>query len=218
MRIEKLCLVALAAVVALALPGCETLPDQRPEIRAHGGSLEDVVAKTLVLHDFRLQSGVVLKEAVIAYETYGTLDTSGRDAILITHGNTSSFHAAGRYARGHAAPGVSEKQLGWWDAIIGPGRAFDTDRCFIVSSNMLGGSFGSTAPRTINPATGKPWGPDFPDITLGDMAAAQKALLDFLGVRHLVAVPVHPMAASSRSSGRRAIPTRWTARWWWCRP
>src|SRR5476651_2365526 len=140
MRIEKLCIVALAAVVALALPACETLPDPRPEARAHGGSLEDVAAKTLVLHDFRLQSGVVLKEVAIAYETYGTLDAPGRNAILITHGNTSSFHAAGRYARGQAALGVSEKQLGWWDAIIGRGSAFDTDRYFIVSSNMLGGS------------------------------------------------------------------------------
>jgi homoserine O-acetyltransferase/O-succinyltransferase len=188
MPIEKLGIAALAALIALALPGCETLPAPAPEVKVHGASLENVLARTFVLHDFRLQSGVVLKDLAIAYETYGTLDPSGRNAILITHGNTSSFHAAGRYAQGHAALGVSEKQIGWWDAIIGPGRAFDTERYFVVSSNMLGGSFGSTGPRTINPATGKPWGPDFPDITLVDMVAAQKALLDSLGVRHLVAV------------------------------
>src|SRR5471030_1414950 len=133
MPIEKLGIAALAALIALALPGCETLPAPAPEVKVHGASLENVLARTFVLHDFRLQSGVALKELTIAYETYGTLDPSGRNAVLITHGNTSSFHAAGRYAQGQAALDVSEKQIGWWDAIIGPGRAFDTDRYFIVS-------------------------------------------------------------------------------------
>jgi homoserine O-acetyltransferase len=188
MHVERLAIVAAAALVALALPGCEALPGPAAEVRAQGASLENVVARTVVLHDFRLQSGAVLKEVAIAYETYGTLDASGRNAVLIAHGNTSSYHAAGRYAQGHAALDVRETQLGWWDAIIGPGRAFDTDRYFVVSSNVLGGSFGSTGPRTVNPGTGKPWGPDFPDITLADMVAAQKAMLESLGVRHLVAV------------------------------
>jgi homoserine O-acetyltransferase len=216
MHVERLALVAAVALMALALPGCEALPVPPPEVKAQvpsppalppavkaqvlslpsapqevkaqGPSLKGVVARTVVLHDFRLQSGVVMKEVAIAYETYGTLDASGRNAILVAHGNTSSYHAAGRYAQGHASLGGRERQLGWWDAIIGSGRAFDTDRYFVVSSNVLGGSFGSTGPRTINPDTGKPWGPDFPDITLADMVAAQKAMLESLGVRHLVAV------------------------------
>src|SRR5215471_10292641 len=77
---------------------------------------------------------------------------------------------------------------GSWDGLVGPGKAIDTDRLFVVSSNMLGSSFGSTNPAFTNPATGKPYGPDFPDITLGDIVNAQKALLDGLGVKHLVAV------------------------------
>ncbi len=78
--------------------------------------------------------------------------------------------------------------MGWWDGLIGPGKAIDTDRYFVVSSNMLGSSFGSTGPASVNPGTGKPYGPDFPDITLRDIIGAQKLLLDSLGVRHLVAV------------------------------
>lgn len=175
-------------VLALALAGCAT-PTPPTETRAAAGkSLEGVAARTMELRDFRLQSGVVMKEVTIAYETYGKLAPGGRNAILITHGNTSNFHAAGRYARHQAAFGVSESALGWWDDFIGPGKAFDTDKYFVVSSNMLGGAFGSTGPRSTNPATGKPYGPDFPDITLGDMVAAQRALLDGLGVKHLVAV------------------------------
>jgi len=183
-------LPSLIAALALAVAGC-TAPAVAPEVRAPasaGKSLASVAARTIVLHDFRLQSGVVMKEVTIAYETYGKLDASGRNAVLITHGNTSSFHAAGRYARHQAALGVNEDTRGWWDDFIGPGKAFDTDKYFVVSSNMLGGAFGSTGPRSTNAATGKPYGPDFPDITLVDMVAAQRALLDALGVKHLLAV------------------------------
>jgi homoserine O-acetyltransferase/O-succinyltransferase len=178
-------------VIAL-LAGCQSAQVVPPATSqappAHVGRVENVKAQTMVLRDFRLQSGVVMKEVVVAYETYGTLDPTGRNAVLITHGNTSSHHAAGHYAPGGAALNVDEKALGWWDAIIGPGKAFNTDRYFVVSSNMLGGSFGTSGPRITNPSTGKPWGPDFPEITLGDMVAVQKALLDALGVVHLVAI------------------------------
>jgi homoserine O-acetyltransferase len=129
--------------------------------------------------DFRLQSGEVLPELKLAYETYGALAPSGRNAILVTHGYTSSQHAAGLDANGEA---------GWWDGLIGPGKAIDTDKFFVVSSNMLGSSFGSTAPASINPKTGAPYGPDFPKYTLVDIVSAQRAMLDALGVRHLVAV------------------------------
>ena len=138
-----------------------------------------VEVKNFSTRDFRLQSGEVLPELKLAYETYGALAPSGRNAILITHGYTSSQHAAGLDANG---------ELGWWDGLIGPGKAIDTDKYFVVSSNMLGSSFGSTAPASINPKTGAPYGPDFPKYTLVDIVTAQRAMLDALGVRHLVAV------------------------------
>ena len=129
---------------------------------------------------FKLELGHTLSELVLAYETHGRLAADGRNAILVTHGFTSSHHAAGPSAPGEAP--------GWWDGLIGPGKTIDTDRLFVVSSNMLGSSYGSTAPASVNPATGRRYGPDFPDITLGDIVRAQRELLDSLGVRHLVAV------------------------------
>ena len=116
----------------------------------------------------------------LAYETYGRLAPDGRNAILVTHGFTSSQHAAGKYS-------PSDPTAGSWDGLIGPGKAIDTTRFFVVSSNMLGSSYGSTAPASPNPATGKPYGPDFPDITVRDIVRAQKLLLAALNVNHLVA-------------------------------
>jgi homoserine O-acetyltransferase/O-succinyltransferase len=143
--------------------------------------LVGVEKKMFTTENFRLESGVVLPQVVIAYETYGTLAADGRNAVLLAHGFTSNHHAAGRYA-------ASDGETGWWDPLIGPGRAIDTDRLFVVSSNMLGSSYGSTNPASIDPKTGKPYGPDFPEITLVDIVTAQKRLLDALGVKHLVAV------------------------------
>jgi homoserine O-acetyltransferase/O-succinyltransferase len=142
------------------------------------GTVED---RNFFISNFRLQSGNVMPEAKIVYETYGRLAIDGRDAVLITHGYTSSHHAAGRNAANGNLPG-------WWDGLIGPGKAIDTDQLFVVSSNMLGSSFGSTNGASINPRTGQPYGPDFPAITVRDIVAAEKALLDELGVKHLVAV------------------------------
>jgi len=135
---------------------------------------------TFAIKNFRLESGTVMPEVTIAYETYGTLAPDGRNAVLLTHGYTSGQHMAGRSGANGAE--------GSWDGLVGPGKAIDTDRLFVVSSNMLGSSFGSTNPAFANPATGKPYGPDFPDITLVDIVNAQKALLEGLGVKHLVAV------------------------------
>jgi homoserine O-acetyltransferase len=143
--------------------------------------MDSVVKRTWTMRDFRLESGVTLPELTLAYESYGRLAADGRNAILVTHGFTSSQHAAGRHAPGDEA-------AGWWDGLIGPGKAIDTDRYFVVASNMLGSSYGSTAPATVNAGTGRPYGPDFPDITLVDIVNAQKTLLDHLGVKHLVAV------------------------------
>ena len=129
--------------------------------------------------DFRLRSGAVLSEAAIAYVTQGTLAPGGRNAVLLTHGYTSSH----RFALG--GPGASE---GSWGALVGPGRAIDTDRYFVVAPNMLGSSYGSTGPASPDPGTGRPYGPDFPEITLSDIVAQQHALLRHLGVTHLAAV------------------------------
>jgi homoserine O-acetyltransferase len=144
------------------------------------GSVGLVETKKFVTKDFKLRSGAVLPELTLAYETYGTLAPDGRNAVLLVHGFTSSHHMAGRTTANGAE--------GSWDGLVGPAKAIDTDRLYVVSSNMLGSSYGSTNPAFTNPATGKPWGPDFPDITLVDIVGAQKALLDSLGVKHLVAV------------------------------
>ena len=144
-------------------------------------SLDGVVKRTYTVYGFGLESGRVLPEMTLAYETYGRLAPDGRNAILITHGFTSSQHAAGRYTAADAAPG-------WWDGLIGPGKAIDTNRYFVISSNMLGSSYGSTAPASTNPTTGRRYGPDFPTITLRDVVTAQRLLLDGLGVQRLVAV------------------------------
>jgi len=150
-------------------------------IAAAAAELGPVEEKSFTLNNFHLQNGTVMPRVTIAYETYGRLAPDGRNAVLITHGYTSSHHAAGR------SP-ANDNRLGWWDGLIGPGKAIDTDKLFVVSSNMLGSSFGSTNGASLNPATGKPYGPDFPAITVRDIVAAEKALLDGLGVKHLVAV------------------------------
>jgi len=142
------------------------------------GIVED---RSFPIRDVRLQNGEMIPEVKIAYETYGRLAADGSNAVLITHGYTSSHHAAGRNP-------ANGNQPGWWNGLIGPGKAIDTDRLFVVASNMLGSSYGSTNGASRNPRTGKPYGADFPAITVRDIVAAQKALLDSLGVRHLVAV------------------------------
>lgn len=128
--------------------------------------------------NFRLTSGASLPDAGIAYVTLGTLAPDGKNAILLTHGYTSSHRFIGDGATGE----------GSWGPLVGPGRAIDTDRFFVISSNMLGSSYGSTCPRSLNPKTGQPYGPDFPAFGLTDIVTAQKSLADALGVKRLVAV------------------------------
>jgi homoserine O-acetyltransferase/O-succinyltransferase len=133
------------------------------------------------LRDFRVADGTVMPEATIVYETYGRLAPDGRNAVLCTHGYTGSHHFAGRNpANGH--------QPGSWDGLIGPGKAIDSDKLFVVASNMLGSSFGSTNAASANPATNQPYGPDFPAVSIRDIVEAQKRLLDSLGIKRLVAV------------------------------
>jgi len=127
-----------------------------------------------------LELGGALERVAIAFETYGELDARGDNAVLVCHALTGSGHAAGRTDR--------EEVPGWWDPLIGPGKAIDTRRYFVVSSNVLGGCYGSTGPGSVNPTTGRPYAVDFPRYTVRDMVEAQRRLLDGLGVRRLAAV------------------------------
>jgi len=125
-----------------------------------------------------LKSGFKLGPITIAYETYGELNKEKSNAIMIFHALTGDAHAAG-YREG-------DKKPGWWDTMIGPGKAFDTNKYYIISPNVLGSCKGSTSPASLNPATGKPYGLSFPVVTIDDMVAAQKHLLDHLGVNKLL--------------------------------
>ena len=127
----------------------------------------------------RLDCGVELGEFTTAYQTYGELNAEKSNAVMVCHALTGDQFVA----ETHPITGKD----GWWSQIVGPGKIFDTDRYFIICANVLGGCMGSTGPKEINPETGKPWGLDFPVITLGDMVRAQVMLLDHLGIDQLFA-------------------------------
>jgi homoserine O-acetyltransferase len=130
--------------------------------------------------DFELKSGIVLPELDVAYECYGEMTAEKDNVILVTHGITSSHHAAG--------PVTLDRRRGWWSEVIGPQMVFDTSHYCIVSSNILGSCYGTTGPAAVNPTTGNPYGATFPAITFEDIVRAQHLLLQSLGVRRLVAV------------------------------
>ncbi len=139
--------------------------------------------KTLTYHHHSplpLESGESLASLSLAYETYGRLNREKSNAILVCHALSGDAHVAG-YHEGDEKPG-------WWDAVIGPGKALDTGRYFVICSNVIGGCKGSTGPASANPATGKPYGATFPVITIRDMVHAQKLLVDHLGIGQLYAV------------------------------
>ena len=127
-----------------------------------------------------LENGETLASVAIAYETYGQLDPDLANAVLVLHALSGDAHAAGYHQGG--------KDPGWWDAMIGPGKAFDTDKYFVICSNVLGGCKGSTGPSSLDPVTGKHYGLDFPQITIGDMVDCQRQLVDHLGIGRLLAV------------------------------
>jgi len=127
-----------------------------------------------------LESGEILSSLTIAYETYGKLNKDKSNALLVCHALSGDAHVAGFHD--------GEDRSGWWETVIGPGKAFDTDRYFVICSNIIGGCKGSTGPSSINPKTGKPFGASFPVITIRDMVNAQKLLLDHLGIARLYAV------------------------------
>lgn len=130
---------------------------------------------------FQLEGGGSLPEVRIAYETWGTLDPDGGNAVLVCHALTGDSHAAGRSGPGHPTPG-------WWDALIGPGRCLDTERDFVVCANVLGGCQGSTGPASVDPRTGVPYGSSFPLVSIRDSVRTQASLADELGIRRWRAV------------------------------
>jgi homoserine O-acetyltransferase len=128
-----------------------------------------------------LECGAVIKDYTLAFETYGELNSARSNAILICHALSSHHHAAGYHS-------MDERKPGWWDNCIGPGKAIDTRRFFVVCSNNLGGCHGSTGPASINPVTGHPYGKDFPDIVVKDWVRSQSRLADKLGIERWAAV------------------------------
>jgi homoserine O-acetyltransferase len=129
----------------------------------------------------RLKSGAVMNEYELVFETYGRLNAERSNAVLVCHALNAAHHVAGYYAG-------EPDNIGWWDNMIGPGKPIDTDRVFVVGVNNLGGCHGSTGPQSTNPATGKPWGADFPVVTVEDWVEAQRRLADHLGIERFAAV------------------------------
>lgn len=132
-------------------------------------------------NELELECGLRLGPITLAYETYGEMNADKSNCILIVHALSGDAHVAGRHR-------PDDRKAGWWDNMVGPNKAFDTDRYFVICSNIIGGCKGSTGPSSINPATGTPYGADFPMVTIQDMVNAQKALVDHLGIKQLLCV------------------------------
>jgi homoserine O-acetyltransferase/O-succinyltransferase len=151
-------------------------PDTRPTVEPRTFTFAEPPDAGLTL-----ESGRILGPVTLAYETYGRLNERKNNAVLICHAFSGNAHVSGRHRPDDKAPG-------WWDDMVGPGKAVDTDRYFVVCSNVLGGCSGSTGPSSVNPATGRPYGLDFPVVTIRDMVEAQARLADHLGVAKWLAV------------------------------
>ena len=146
---------------------------------------------------FRLEGGRWLDEVTVAYETYGRLNQRRDNAILLCHALSGDAHAAGYLSE-------RDRRPGWWDTMVGPGKAFDTERYFVICSNVLGGCRGTTGPSSLAPETGHRYGGDFPVVTIGDMVRVQALLLDQLGIEQLAG------AAGGSMGGMQVL--EWAAR------
>ncbi len=149
----------------------------------------------------RLKSGTELPAYDIAYETYGELNAARSNAVLVCHALNASHHVAGFYAN-------DKGNVGWWDNLVGPGKPLDTRRFFVVGSNYLGSCFGSTGPASINPATGKRWGADFPVVTVEDWVDAQARLADRLGIQRFAAIIGGSLGAMQALQWTLSYPAR----------
>ena len=128
-----------------------------------------------------LQSGACLGPITLAYETYGRLNEKRSNAVMVCHALSGSSHAAGYYSEADEKPG-------WWDNMVGPGKAIDTDKYFVICPNLIGSCYGSTGPGSVDPGTGRPYGLRFPLFTIGDVVRAEKKLLDLLGIPSLLGI------------------------------
>ncbi len=127
----------------------------------------------------QLEHGGVLPQVTVAYETYGRLSPNRDNAVLVCHALSGDSHVARH---------DEEDDPGWWDVVVGPGKSIDTDRYFVICPNILGGCRGTTGPNSIHPDTGRPYGPDFPVTTVGDIVEVQRKLIDHLGIERLLGV------------------------------
>lgn len=164
----------------------DTSIDSAQQQPASGTSapMELVQRQTASLFDgpvpLQLECGATLGPIQVAYETYGTLSPRKDNVVYICHALTGDAHVAGRHR-------PDDRKPGWWDGFVGPGKAIDTNKYFVVCSNVLGGCQGTTGPSSINPVTGTPYGPDFPFITIQDIVSVHDALLDYLGIDRVLA-------------------------------
>jgi len=158
------------------------LLDPAPAVAIPAGSVGLVTPELIGFDEpLQLSSGQVLPSYELAVETYGTLNAQRNNAVLVCHALNASHHVAGMSAD-------NPSDVGWWDNMVGPGKAVDTDRFFVIGVNNIGSCFGSTGPASINPSTGKPWGAAFPMLTVKDWVLAQARLADYFGIDRFAAV------------------------------
>ncbi len=166
------------------------------------GSVGPVAARRATFTEpLKLKSGAVLPQFEIAYETYGELNAARSNAVLVCHALNASHHVAGYYAD-------DPSNVGWWDNLVGPGKPLDTRKFFVVGNNYIGSCFGSSGPTSPNPATGKPWGAEFPLLTVEDWVAAQARLADHLGIERFVAAIGGSLGAMQALQWTLSFPER----------
>ena len=166
------------------------------------GSVGPVAAQKAVFTEpLKLKSGAVLPQFEIAYETYGELNAARSNAVLVCHALNASHHVAGHYAD-------DPHNVGWWDNLVGPGKPLDTRKFFVIGNNYIGSCFGSTGPTSMNPASGRPWGADFPVVTVEDWVAAQAKLADRLGIERFAAAIGGSLGAMQALQWTLSFPER----------
>jgi len=177
-----------------------TAPEASARSREADSPRDCLVARFGADKPLKLDAGVTLSPFQIAYKTYGTLNADRSNAILVAHALTGDQHVA-------SVNPVTRKP-GWWETMVGPGKPIDTERFFIISANVVGGCLGTTGPASINPKTGKPWGLEFPVITIRDMVRAQAMLLDELGIETLFSVAGGSMGGMQVLQWAASYPNR----------
>jgi homoserine O-acetyltransferase len=160
-----------------------------------------VAQKAQFSSPIKLRGGASLPAFELAYETYGTLNAARSNAVLVCHALNASHHVAGFYEN-------DPENVGWWDNLVGPGKPLDSRRFFVIGTNYLGSCFGSTGPASVNPSTGKPWGADFPVVTVEDWVEAQARLADQLGIERFAAVMGGSLGAMQALQWTLSYPER----------